>query len=376
MAVACLVLLVACSSPTGVDNSCAIYTPFRQDTAKQAVLWTLALNQSETTRTSKSHLIASFASLARLPCTTNGSCAYAALVVVHTGTRISCADLVNSTGGSRSYWPCTWLSSSSVLSAKRKLHPGRVYLVEATGDLVDEDALERFRSALAAATAGRNNRRYRQDMNKPVAAIDQNLRFVAVDRLSLLLGLETVLYVDCDVCIVGPLEPLFGFGRLHRSSAVIVANRSANSLHASWNPFAHATPAQRHLLWAQWHFDASTLAHQFNAGIILVNVVAYCQARIFERMIRVAQYLRTHQLLMAPGNNNPLMELAVAAGNLSVHVGEEWNCRYKRCAEGAVVLHGRGSLIPPSRMLPAATARPAVLRAKGAGATSHESRVL
>ena len=164
----------------------------------------------------------------------------------------------------------------------------------------------------------------RPDLARGSSAIMNNLRFVA-DELLLPYGISRVLYLDADTCVRAPLSPL-----LQRDEHVVVAAErdKYSMLISTWtargrNISVHS--AERALIRRRWGFNSSQ--HQFNAGVLRLDLQRWCRNKLFDRITEVANYhARVHRLFRwVGGSNQAFAEVALVP--YVHHVRREWNCR-------------------------------------------------
>lgn len=160
----------------------------------------------------------------------------------------------------------------------------------------------------------------RKDLSEWRAALGNNFRFVA-DTYMLQLGIKQFVYLDADTCVNYNLASLLGTSK---TAPVVVAKRSRQAQEAVWNSWSGTPKKVLEILKVKWGFEPKF--HQFNAGVMLVNTEAYCDANIFETMRQVASlHAKRPFFQMLHGLNQPYAEVANAR---TMHrVPEYWNCR-------------------------------------------------
>ena len=227
---------------------------------------------------------------------------------------------------------CGWLPLMSMApscsvdhaSISQHLRPGKVHLIDAVQAISPEEKNRLLNLSKVLPSAGR------PDLARE--AMGTNLRY-AVDKIGLRLGVQQLLYLDADTCLVnGNLDVLFSS---NQSAPLVVANRESAGLLASWNTWNQAcarsrcrngtSPGLERLL-ADWGF--SRMEHQFNNGMMMINTLAYCKSDFLGRLHALSVYMAETGALAGVrlnGYHQPYTEIAAAA--VAHRVDKRWNCR-------------------------------------------------
>jgi len=216
------------------------------------------------------------------------------------------------------------VSTEACIPGPRSLRAGSLFVLP----LDDSRALQPLLSSLRSFVRLSNayNVSMRPDLASGVNVYTNNVRLVA-DRLLMPFGVTNVLYLDADTCVRASLSPLLLHVQQQRH-AVVAAKRYPNGTTWDWdvpNRSKMVLAPELELIHRHWGFNRTR--HQFNAGVMLISLRAWCRRRLFTRITEVARYhAQVHRLFQkVGGSNQPYVEVALAK---YVHlVDQRWNCR-------------------------------------------------
>lgn len=144
-----------------------------------------------------------------------------------------------------------------------------------------------------------------------------------VHRFLLPFGVQRALYLDVDALVAADLQLLFDTP-LSELDVVAVARRAERAGGSHFN-YSHPLVQQSGL----------TPRNRFNAGVVLFNLQAYCQARVTDRNIQILRQQIASQDLWLPGRSTHQTPFILAVGSHRRFVASSWNL----CSSTAKIIH-------------------------------------
>mmetsp|Transcript_5894 Transcript_5894/g.19459 ORF Transcript_5894/g.19459 Transcript_5894/m.19459 type:complete len:281 (+) Transcript_5894:236-1078(+) len=143
-------------------------------------------------------------------------------------------------------------------------------------------------------------------------------RLVA-DHLLLPSGIRRVLYLDTDTCLLASPRAIFEAGSAQPNPLLAARRDLGYTPPARLQKLAAANRLDLRAAAARWNYS-DVVRQSFNAGVLLLNLEAFCNQRLLDRVHEVAEYQATAQTpLFRPSaagaqlSDNDVLEVAALA---------------------------------------------------------------